>query len=355
MQQTPRQRVMAALRGEKPEAIPFTVYEGMLPRCVVERELRNRGLCLVRRVQSYRTTRPNVTWREERYLDEKGRHLVRTVFSTPDGDLSTVEEPAGFTSWRHEHLFKTPDDYKALLFFIQAAVVEPAYDEVMGLADELGEDFVVRDNLPLEPLQNLISSHLMSMEDFGLQWMENRDEMLKLYDALVEVARTIYPIVAEGPLEFCNYGGNVVPSVIGPNVFRDHYLPHYEEAADILHTKGKLLGTHLDADNTPIMDLVAQTSLDYIEAYDPGMGPSVAEARAAWPDKVLWINWPSAWHLRSAEEVRAGTMQLLREASPGDRFIIGITEDVPEERWRENFAAIMDAIDAHAAASCDER
>ena len=348
MKQTPRQRVMAALRGDKPEAIPFTAYEEMLPRCVVERDLRNRGLCLVRRVQSYRTTRPNVTWREERYLDEKGRHLVHTVFSTPDGDLSTVDEPAGFTSWRHEHLFKSPDDYSALLFLIQDTVVEPNYGPVSRLSEELGEDFVVRDNLPLEPIQDLISSHLMSMEDFGVQWMENRDEVLKLYHALVEVARKIYPIVADGPLEFCNYGGNVVPSVIGPNVFRDYYIPHYEEAAEALHKKGKLLGTHLDADNTPIMDLVARTSLDYIEAYDPGMGPSVAEARAAWPDKVLWINWPSAWHLRPVEEVRTGTIQLLREASPGDRFIIGITEDVPEERWAENFTAIVDAIEGEA-------
>jgi hypothetical protein len=38
-------------------------------------------------------------------------------------------------------------------------------------------------------------------------------------------------------------------------------------------------------------------------------------------------------------------MQLLREASPGDRFIVGITEDVPEERWAENFTAIMAAIE----------
>jgi len=339
---------MAALRGDKPEAILFTVYEEMLPRCTLERKLRHRGLCLVRRVCSYEMHTPNVPHREERYVDEKGRYVTRTILSTPYGELSTVQEPAGFTSWRHEHLFKSPDDYSALLFLIQDTVVEPNYGPVSRLSEELGEDFVVRDNLPLEPIQDLISSHLMSMEDFGLQWMENRDEMLKLYHALVEVARKIYPIVADGPLKFCNYGGNVVPSVIGPNVFRDYYIPHYEEAAEALHKKGKLLGTHLDADNTPIMDFVAQTSLDYIEAYDPGMGPSLAEARAAWPDKVLWINWPSAWHLRPVEEVRTGTIQLLREASPGDRFIIGITEDVPEERWAENFTAIVDAIEGEA-------
>ncbi len=214
---------------------------------------------------------------------------------------------------------------------------------------------MVRDQLPLEPLQNLISSHYMSTETFCIEWLENRDEVLRLCDAFAEVARRIYPIVADGPLEFCNYGGNVVPRVIGPDVFREHYLPHYNEAAEILHKKGKLIGSHLDADNTLIMDLVAQTELDYIEAYDPGMGPSLAEACAAWPGKTLWINYPSAWHLRPAAGVHDGAVQLIREAAPGNALLIGITEDVPEERWRENYKAIMDAIDAEAGGGRQRR
>ncbi len=350
MPPTPRERVMTALHGEAPDKTPFTIYEEKLPRCALERDLRNRGLCLVRRVRSYKTLTPNVGYREDRFADERGRDVVRAAFATPHGELTTLAEPAGFTSWRHEHLFKSPDDYRALLFLIQDTVVEPDYDAVAGLSDDLGGDFVVRDNLPLEPLQNLISSFYMSMEDFCIQWMENRDEVLRLYEALVDVARRIYPIVAEGPLEFCNYGGNVVPHITGPAVFRDHYLPHYHEAAEVLHRRGKLIGTHLDADNTPIMDSVAQTNLDYIEAYDPGMSPSVSEARTAWPGKVLWINYPSAWHLRPRQGVYDGAIQLIREAAPGDGFIIGITEDAPEARWRESFNAIMDAIDDEAAA-----
>ncbi len=349
MQVTPRERVMTALRGEVPDKTPFTIYEEKLPRSAMERDLRNRGLCLVKRVRSYRTHTPNVGYHEDRFADEQGRDVVRAVFSTPHGVLTTLAEPAGFTSWRHEYLFKSPDDYKALLFLIEDTVVEPDYDAVAGLPDELGGDFLIRDNLPLEPLQNLISSFYMSMEDFCVQWMENREEIIALYQAFVEVARRIYPIVADGPLEFCNYGGNVVPEITGPAVFRDYYLPHYNEAAAVLHRRGKLIGTHLDADNTPIMDLVAQTELDYIEAYDAGMSPSVSEARAAWPGKALWINYPSAWHLRSPHGVYDGAVQLMREAVPGDGFIIGITEDLPEGRWSDNLPAIAQAIEDEAA------
>lgn len=345
MNTTPRQRVMAVLRGEMPEKIPFTVYSTKLPSCTVERELRNRGICPVYRTLSFDVKYPNVKVSSYSYTDDNSRKLVKTIFQTPVGELSTLHEPAGFTSWSHEHMFKTPDDYKALLFMIKDAVITPAYDRAAKLQNDLGEDYLVRDALLSEPLQSLMSNNYMKTEDFCIEWMDNRDELLKLFDAFVANARQIYPIVANGPLEFCNYGGNVMPNIIGKKLFEEYYIPFYNEAAEVLHKKGKLIGTHLDGDNTIIMDLVGKTNLDYIEAYDPGMSPSVAEARKAWPDKVLWINWPSAWHLHPIEDVYNETKQLINEAAPGDKFIIGITEDVPEERWRGNFTAIMDAID----------
>lgn len=340
---TPAERVMTVLRGGVPDRTPFTTYENKLPRCSDERELRNRGLCLVKRTASYSLQYPDVKIKSYNYTDEQGRYVTNTVYSTPYGDLSRITQPAGFTSWTHTHEFKSEEDYKPLLFMIKNAVVVPNYEAAAKEMIDLGEDFVVRDTLPLEPLQNLIS-YYMGVETFCMEWMDNRDEIMKLYEAFVELARKIYPVVAEGPLAFANYGGNVIPNVIGLNTFKDFYIPHYNEAAEILHKKGKLLGCHFDADNTMIMDLIGQTRLDYIEAYDPGMSPPVQEAAAKWPDKVLWINWPSAWHLESLEKVYEGTTRILREAK-GERLIIGITEDVPEHRWRENYRTIMDAIE----------
>ena len=48
---TPRERVECALRGERPDRIPFTVYDDLLPRCETERNLRNAGACVVVRHQ----------------------------------------------------------------------------------------------------------------------------------------------------------------------------------------------------------------------------------------------------------------------------------------------------------------
>lgn len=341
---TPRQNVMAALHGEQTDSVPFTVYECFIPQCSVERALRNRGLCIVYRTCSYRTVRPNIKTTSYSYSDDQGRRLVRATWSTPYGDLSSLSEPVGSTTWTHEHLFKTPEDYKPLLAIIQDTVLTLDYDRVAKLAAQLGEDFVVRDGLPSEPLQALISLY-MGTQTFCYEWMDNRDEILKLYQAMVEVNRQAYRLVADGPLDHANYGGNVTPSVIGVDVFKKYYMPNYNEAAEILHQKGKLIGTHLDADNTIIMQAVAETALDYIEAYDAGVSPPVKTAMHTWPGKALWLNWPSAWHLNSPAVVREKTRQLIEEAKPYNGLIIGITEDVPEERWQANFLAIMDGID----------
>ncbi|NSW91446.1 MAG: hypothetical protein HPY74_12370 [Firmicutes bacterium] len=340
---TSRGRVMAALYGDIPNKTPFTIYEEKIERSEYERNLRNNGLCLVKRVVSYSIRRPNVKIRSYSFTDEKGRYLIRTIYSTPQGELTTLVQPDGFTTWTHERMFKSPEDYKALLFFIKDSVVVPNYDAVCNLQERLGEDYVVRDNLPLEPLQALISDY-MGIDRYCIEWMDNRDEIMKLYDALVDVARKIYPIVAEGPLEFCNYGGNVIPMVIGEENFKKYFVPHYNEAAEILHKKGKLIGCHLDGDNTLIMNAVAETALDYIEAYDPGISPSVAEARKVWPDKTLWLNWPSSWQLESAEEIYNKTMAILKEAAPGNNFILGVTEDIPKFKIKENLTSIASAI-----------
>ena len=158
-----------------------------------------------------------------------------------------LTQAAGFTSWRHERMFKTPDDYRALLFLIQDEVYEPCYDVFARAQADFGPDAIYRAAIGLEPLQALISGMMMDMQTFCIEWMDRRDEILKLYEAVVENRRRIYPLVARSPALHANYGGNVVPEIIGPDTFRRYYVPHYDEAAEIMHRHGKLVGCHFDA------------------------------------------------------------------------------------------------------------
>jgi hypothetical protein len=350
MDLTSRQRVERALRGGHSESVPFTMYECMIPQCAAEREMRNRGLCIVQRdVPVFETHRPNVRNTEHTYW-EGDRKMTRTVYETPRGNLSTLSEDAGFTAWRHEKMFKTSDDYEAILFLIQDEMYEPNYKEFAKAQDAFGEDAIFRAQIGLEPLQTLISGTIMDMQTFCIQWMDNRDDILRLYDAVVENRRRIYPIVAKSPASHANYGGNVVPEIVGLESFEQYYVQHYDEAAEILHEHGKLIGCHFDANCRLLSGAIARTELDYIEAFTPAPDTdmTVGEAREAWPDKVLWLNFPSSVHLKSDTEVERATVDLLNDLTTIDGFIVGITEDMPPDRWQGSCQAIMDGLERHA-------
>jgi hypothetical protein len=201
----------------------------------------------------------------------------------------------------------------------------------------------------------LISGNYFDTLSFCLQWMDQRDEILILYDTLVEKRREIYPLIARSPVLHANYGGNVVPEIIGLDNFERYYVPHYNEAADVFHRHGKLIGCHFDANCKLLANAIAATDLDYIEAFTPAPDTdmTLAEARDAWPDKVLWINFPSSVHLRPDAAVEEATVDLIDEAGKVDGLIVGITEDVPEDRWRDSCWAIMDGLERHARLNPD--
>ena len=338
------------LAGGHADVVPFTMYEYKIPQCETEREMRNRGLCIVNRnVPVFRTHRPNVKVTQNVH-SQNGKRFTRTHYDTPAGALTALSEAAGFTAWQHEKMFKTPDDYKAILAWIEDERFEPRYETFLEAERRWGGDAILRVGFGLEPLQALISGNIMGMEDFCIQWMDNRDEILKLYDALVEKRRQVYPIIARSPASHANYGGNVVPEIVSPGMFEEYYTPHYNEAAEVMHKHGKLIGSHFDANCGLLAKVIGETDLDYVEAFTPAPDTdmTLAEARAAWPDKVLWINFPSSVHLRSDEQVEQFAVEMLSELDSIDGLLVGITEDIPPERHLNSCKAIMDGLDRHA-------
>ena len=347
---TPAQRTRAAYKKELPDQVPFTIYESKVAGQPYAEMVRSRGICLIRRVVSWQIITPNVKRRLETSQLPDGSTQHKLVLSTPLGDLTSIRQEArGIdiqTSWKKERLFKSADDYKKLRFYYQDMQIVENYASLAQdvHCDQAEEQVLVRDAIDLEPMQELISE-VMGMESFSYEWMDNRDEVLALLAIMAENSLAKARIVAASPLSQANYGGNVVPELIGREAYTDHYMARYAEAYELLHKAGKLMGVHLDGQNGPIMDLIAQSKMDYVEAYDPSMSPSVAQAMQAFPDKVLSINWPSARQLGSPAQIRQDTLDILGQVSDFSRFIIGITEDIPAWKFAENVSAIADALD----------
>ena len=342
---TPRERVLAVLRGEPVDKVPFTIYEYKIPQCAIERQLRNDGMCIVnRRISPFSSWRPDCTVETHSY-SENGRPRVRTVYRTPVGELDEIAEPAAFTSWTLQKLFRKPEDYKVLYWLETHTQFAPTYASYAEAEAWMGEDVILRGGIGLTPLHQIMIGW-MGVEAFAVEWYERRDEILKLETVMRENRRKVYPLLAESPITHANYGGNEVPEVMGPPRFAEFCVPLYNECAEHFRRHGKMLGSHLDGNNAAWADLVAGSALDYVEAFTPAPDTdlTLAEALAAWPDKVIWLNFPSSLHLASHDTIRRTTREFVELARQTNRVIIGITEDMPEDRWQGNLLAISEVI-----------
>jgi uroporphyrinogen-III decarboxylase len=345
---TPRQRIRAALRGAPHDQVPFTIYWIMLPRGEREARLRRAGLAIVERLALYWEEHPNCELLQRTYY-ERGIKTVRDIIRTPVGEATAVRK-LGLSYGSEvytEHFIKHPQDYRVMAYYAQDAVYHADYDAYHIAVDRLGEDGYVLPHIGYSPYM-LLQQYWLGVERFSLELAEHPDELFSLYELLCRRYRELYALYARSPAEAVLYCGNVVGNVVGPARFQRYIVPCLTECADMLHEAGKLLGTHLDASIKNLAPAVAAAPIDIVEAFTPApdCDMSVADARQIWPDKVLWCNFPSSMHLFDAAAIEETTREMLRQSAPGDKLLIGVTEDIPEAVMWRSLGVIARTINA---------
>ena len=349
---TPRARVRAVIWGEECDRVPFTIYQMLLPRGYVERRLRGEGLALVARIPTYRIHMSNVeVWTREAY--EEGLLCRYKLLRTPVGEISSkqVWDPAyGSGWWTVEYPVKSRNDYRVMEFVVRDEVYLPNYEEILLTDARLGEDGYVRGKSRKAPMWRLMYE-LLGVERFALDMQDYPDEFFSLHDAMWEKDMEMFKVAVKAPVEMIRIGGNYHAAMIGPRLFQQYYLQHINRFCALAHEEGKLVHCHLDGKIGYMKDFIAESGLDVVEAFTPVpvCDMSVVEAREAWPEKILWMNFPSSVLTEPPEAVCQETLKILREAAPGDHFLVGITEDVPENAWRTSLTAISRTILEHGA------
>ncbi len=341
-----RDRVLAVLKGDKPDRIPFTIYEWKIPWGYDKRRLIERGLTLMRRLPGYTVKYPHCELTTLSF-HQNGRRYEREIVQTPKGRLESLFLPDQTCGVRRQEMFwiKTEADYEPLMFLINDAVLSPAYDEISALKNDLGEDGVVYLWSGYSPLQEIII-RLIGIEQFCYELMDCPDRIWALYDCLRNLDRKKYPILAGAPVELVQSCGNPIASLLGRELFVNRILPPLAECAEYLHAAGKLQAIHIDGNNAIWAADLAASTIDVMEAFTPAPDTdlTMAEARLIFHDKIIWANFPSSLHLASPERIRTATLDILNAVRPNDRFLLGITEDIPADCWQKSLNAILDVI-----------
>jgi len=331
-----KERTLAALRGEEPDMIPFLIYSSILPRGSVGRKLRNMGLGLCVHAPVYEVDTHNVRVEENAravlvLLEGLSKKPLHRVYRTPVGDVSiTLRTDISQIPWTREYLIKDLSDYEVITYIIENTEFYPDYEAFLSVERNLGEDGVVPAIVERSPLQKL-TLEIMGYRRFSIDLYRHPKELEDLLRVIEKKEDEIYRIAAESPAEIIWCPDNIDGATIGPKLFEKYCIPFYNRMARLLHKRGKIFEVHMDGRLKCLRDLIPKTEIDVVEAFTPPpMGDlPLAEARATWGEKyAIWMNFPGSVFMLGEKAVRKRALELLREAAPGNRFVMGVTEDI---------------------------
>lgn len=350
-----RAQIEAVLAGNTPERIPAILRldkwfyarrsQGNMPLQVARfglAELEN-YLGLARSARGARTF--TLRYRQPvEFIESRSGDQIERIWHTPKGVLRRVlkygpgDEAAGLSPTIVEFPVRHPGDYAAYMEVIQHLEFVPDYESYLQYDQSIGCD-----GLPLVIL-GAIPFH-----DILLNWTGYERGFLDLYDrpdifleAVTQtnrVYRRMWEIVADSPAKFVMHGVNFDRQMTPPPIFRDHFLPYLREFTDEMHRQDKYVACHADGNAQGLLDLIAEAGFDAVDCFacEPLVPCTVAEARQAWRHCItIWGGLPSGLLEPNVplEQLADHLARLYRDVAPGDRFLLGISDQaMPTSSW----------------------
>ncbi|MFH1741030.1 MAG: uroporphyrinogen decarboxylase family protein [bacterium] len=348
--------ILACLQGKCVDTVHCTIHSELVHSFLgeAERWFRNNGFTIAEKgVSAYVPVMEDITIEMKKYWQNSGV-VTQTLYKTPVGTLSERKEigPDG-SLWVKEYGIKTIEDIPVLKYIIEHIKYYPNYDAITDAEGRLGDDGIVVCRLMRSPLQSLLIEWI-GPEQTILLLFEYPDVMTDLMQFMRNHFFQAIELTAKSPARIAWSAENITSILTSPTLFEKYCLPFYNEVAAIMHANGKLYGVHLDGNLAALKALIARSGLDFIEGFTPPpMGDlDMKEAMAAWPSKVLWVNFPGSVFVEPEQAIIDYTVKLLKDGMGSGQFLLTIAEDLPD--WRQDLNALGKGIKAYQAQKCSD-
>lgn len=347
---TLRERLMTVYRGGKADRVPLTIYDWILEAALPGKgnPFEKQGLTLLGVAGLCEDKCDDTVTIDQKEVGSGRDRQVITTIKTPVGQ---VTERAGFdpsfdSKWIREHFIKTVDDYKVMQYVYEHTTSEPTYEKFSAADKKIGQRGIVLGGIHPIPVAWLMLE-IMGTETWCEAVMLHADEYDALQESLTRVYKRRLEIAADSPAEVVWYAESLTGTIVSPSLFDKYCKPIYDYGCNILKQAGKLTFSHYDGDNLSLEDCIAGVDIDIIEAFTPPpmCDMTIARARAAWPDKVLSINFPGTLFGEPAEVIERYTCEYMEQGGSDGKFAIGCTEEFDFARFEHTFSAIARAME----------
>ena len=388
---TDRERIMAAIRGEVPDRIPWVPrlefwYRARLRRGNMPANLRGLSLREVteRLGVGHYASVPDFTEREEEtdmadhglgvfnlpvlpyrvVLEGVERRVTRcgqetvTEYQTPVGILRTAEvlteemlDGGVSIPWTSEHAIRQPADFDTAAYIFSRLRVEPrvgawerrccaAGDRGVAVAYVIGTACAVHH----------IMKELMNVEQFFLAQHDCPEKIDLLAEAMGPYYAAMQQIASQTGAEVLLLGGNYDDSITHPRWFETYILPALRDYSAALHAKGKYLMTHTDGENRRLIPLYLRAGFDIADSLCPApmTRMTLEQIRAAFEDRItIWGGIPSVLLCPDSvgeSEFRLWIDRLVERYGRATRFVLGVSDMVTADASWDRMLYITDKI-----------
>jgi hypothetical protein len=365
---THKERMLAVLRGEHPDQIPWAprlelyyrahLRDGTLPAKYRGWDLRSiyrdqgmgyhcrDGVAIRTRVKGLETVRR-----------QKGDE-VRMEYITPVGSVYALYRQSeelraqGIGMLEVEHLIKGPADYDVVEWMHQNTVMEPAYEEFLAYEHECGDEGVAWGmNRNWTPIGRLLRE-LIGYNNAYLHLYDYPERFERLLRTMIDVEWEAHHILAASPALIIHHGAHFDSQMTPPPIYKTYFLPYCKEMTAYYHEHGKLVMAHLDADLTGLEEMVLESGYDIGECVTtfPLVPMTLQRLREVWGNRlIIWGGLPSTILSEpyTDEEFEAYMRELFRIIAPGDAFILGVADNVMgDTRW-ERMERVLPLIEEY--------
>lgn len=251
-----------------------------------------------------------------------------------------------------EEVIKEEKDYETVGYIFKNINVVQDYEKFDRYMDSLGDKTIswASGHLTASPMHHILHD-LMNVSQFYLEMYDNPNKLAQLVEDMTPYFDAVVKIIADSPTEIARIGCNFHEMITYPPFFQEHMLPWLRKYADLLHSKGKFMACHTDGENQKLLSLYPDTGMDIAESIcgAPMFKSSITELR-----EILYSNnitmfgcIPSIVLLEESFSDKAFNdfmRQLFKEIDSGDRIILGVSDTTPPDAKFDRLFKIREMI-----------
>ena len=308
-----KERMLRALRREKPDCLPVTVHQWQLYH--LDRYMGGidalsafKAIGMDAAIQYFEAMGqfwiPNAEkyvvqtqqWREDIQIlkaDPEDKVLHHTIH-TPDGTLTYKTGGNSTTTWILEYLIKKHEDIHLIEKYMPVAKLNK--DNISNAYNEIGDAGILRGFVWGD--QAGCWQHaccLMDAQELIVEAMDHPEWVHQLLGILLQKKLRFIAESLEGAkFDLIETGGGAASdTLISPTMHKEFCMPYDKQIHDALHRVGHISTYHTCGGMVHILDLIAQNGTDASETLSPcGTGGNITEpakVRNAFKGKVAMI------------------------------------------------------------------